>query len=678
MKTNGKSKVLLTLLVGTFWFSAWDAFAYSQGTLVLVGKVPGIYLGKSDEGAYLSALTIEKGIISDVTPIASASQFPQGKGPIVELKNALTGRYDIIYPGMINLHNHTKQNVLPVWGEARGQFENRFEWRAWGIYKKSVSSNMNPWIEFGKPMSCAAFRWSSIQAMVLGTTYLQGASSCIKDFGIHQVEDGSSFRSNNLDVLAPTDLVLPGEMVFVWNTLRPSIEKGQSYEEALKIVIHQYCPSLKGVIVDVNGDAELKILGDQDKLKEGCGIKSDADEAKFPDKFVRYIYWIHKTIAAKKKYFASPNAGALIAHLAEGRAGDKYNSIEYALVKLLGLNRPHVNFVHGVGIPTSEYPEMAKTGIGLIWSPFSNLLLYGETLNVAKAKEAGIEIALGSDWLPTGTRGVLEELHIARDYIDKMQLAGAVSDRDLYDMVTANPAAMINLAGIIGTIAKGAMGSVVVLSDRSDREGEETFKNFVTSSAADVNLVVVDGKPLYGDKPYLEKLNLAASGEVLSSINVDPSKLMNAKISDFSSLSGDQAAAAMAAALPRDIIGPADNGCGFNIPKIMVHQESLAANELAEFKSTTGLDLDRFADIQKLIAIGLLTQSKNVSGSEQDPKFAVTKPTPVYSCADMAYLKRSKDFVLSEIDANTKNRANLRKLQKLGSVPKKMAESYGL
>jgi hypothetical protein len=43
-------------------------------------------------------------------------------------------------------------------------------------------------------------------------------------------------------------------------------------------------------------------------------------------------------------------------------------------------------------------------GMGLIWSPFSNLLLYGETANIASAKSAKVTIALGSDWTPTGSK----------------------------------------------------------------------------------------------------------------------------------------------------------------------------------------------------------------------------------------------------------------------------------
>ena len=40
----------------------------------------------------------------------------------------------------------------------------------------------------------------------------------------------------------------------------------------------------------------------------------------------------------------------------------------------------------------------------MVWSPFSNLLLYGRTADIARAKQEGVLMALGSDWSPTGSK----------------------------------------------------------------------------------------------------------------------------------------------------------------------------------------------------------------------------------------------------------------------------------
>ncbi|WP_426780430.1 hypothetical protein [Pseudomonas aeruginosa] len=47
-------------------------------------------------------------------------------------------------------------------------------------------------------------------------------------------------------------------------------------------------------------------------------------------------------------------------------------------------------------------------------SPLSNLLLYGETADVAAAKATGVAIALGRDWSPSGSKNLPGELKTAR------------------------------------------------------------------------------------------------------------------------------------------------------------------------------------------------------------------------------------------------------------------------
>ena len=50
----------------------------------------------------------------------------------------------------------------------------------------------------------------------------------------------------------------------------------------------------------------------------------------------------------------------------------------------------------------------------MVWSPFSNLLLYGGTSDVARARQEGVVMALGPDWSPTGSKNLLAELKVAR------------------------------------------------------------------------------------------------------------------------------------------------------------------------------------------------------------------------------------------------------------------------
>jgi hypothetical protein len=217
----------------------------APGDLTLVGLVPGRYAG-GGEGYALAKIATSGGIIRTITPVNERDLEGLATQPGTLVLRSEAG-LDVIYPGMINLHNHTKQNVLQVWDEAKGQFANRFEWRDWGNYKKAVSFNMNPWVD-DAVATCAAFRWSELAAMVQGTTYLQGPSSCIDKFAISQVEDGDAYLEpgpNRLaNVSAPTDLVIPEDMVFVYKDLKPLIDGGMKYEQALLQKINEICPRL--------------------------------------------------------------------------------------------------------------------------------------------------------------------------------------------------------------------------------------------------------------------------------------------------------------------------------------------------------------------------------------------------------------------------------------------------
>ncbi|MCJ8277604.1 MAG: hypothetical protein HRT44_08835, partial [Bdellovibrionales bacterium] len=392
------------LLILSLCFLSLNVFAE---TLVLEGDIAAGYAGQSGRGYVHAAVVMDQstGMIESIITKQDEIDALKSKSGVkfISLKNG--NDYDVIYPGMIDLHNHTKQNNLGVWNAAEGQFANRFEWRAWSNYKKAVSNNMNPWIGYGKAVNCAAFRWSELQAMVVGTTYLQGPSSCVENYAIHQVESGRAFPQSEKDrVQAPTDLVVPNDMVFVWQTLKPIIDQGKSYEQALAQVINEYCHADKLLgrafsAEDTMTKEGLDVLKDQNKLKEACVKKVPLDE--LPAKFVRYIYWVHKSVVSKRLYadeISNGNGSASIAHLAEGRRDDPYNQKEYEVVKLLGMNKKGVNFVHGVGISDSGLEDMAEKQMGIIWSPFSNLILYNQTLDVQKAMEKGVLLAMGSDW----------------------------------------------------------------------------------------------------------------------------------------------------------------------------------------------------------------------------------------------------------------------------------------
>ena len=110
---------------------------------------------------------------------------------------------------------------------------------------------------------------------------------------------------------------------------------------------------------------------------------------------------------------------AWIVHLAEGvrdtqcRVGDAFSSrSEFATLASKGLLTDVTVIIHGNGLEAEDFAAMRAapsirdddTGDGLgtklVWSPLSNLLLYGQTALVYDALQAGVVISLGTDWSP--------------------------------------------------------------------------------------------------------------------------------------------------------------------------------------------------------------------------------------------------------------------------------------
>lgn len=685
------------LSVFIFFLMYTLAFRAEAQSLTLVGNIPGQYLNLEKNKTFFGFVEINQRKIVKLEKldpkafnVTAADDKVIFLGPVKRSNYGMSAdpeQFDVIYPGLINLHNHTKQNNLPVWADSKGQFNNRFEWRDFKPYKNTVSNNINPWVNFGTVSECAVYRWSEMQAMVGGTTFLQGPSSCIEKFAIHRVEDPAAYVSEKLGVSAPTDLVVPEDMTFVWNVLGPEIRRGKSYEKVLSEIILKHCPSLTEFIneTSVNLPAGLDKLKDQEALKAAC-----TENLPLPDKFIRYVYYVHPTIANRKKYLSNPQHAAFIVHLAEGRSDDSYNKTELDTVKLLGLDLKDVIFVHGVGIDAAGFKHMAGRGMGLVWSPFSNLLLYSDTLNIKAAKEQGVLMALGSDWLPTGTRTVLEELKVAKEFVLKDSgrkgLASLFTDEELYKMVTENPARLINHWEIsekeagVGRLAIGAMGSVIAVS----KKNPNPHTNLVVHAfEKDINLVVIDGKPVYGNTDYLSKAGLS-----FETISDDIAGVENV-LTDTSIPKPPKDEALWPdhliklATLSKSIPTAPANGCGFQVKKGFVHQNSIAeVPELKNLRATTQVNFDRYMDIAKFIALNLLTQNKNLSDpSVGVPASAIKKFPTLYSCNDADHLARVRNFVRSdgvrdEWDQNSSQRDDLRTQQKAGNSFKSTAEKY--
>src|SRR5205823_1049405 len=92
----------------------------------------------------------------------------------------------------------------------------------------------------------------------------------------------------------------------------------------------------------------------------------------------------------------------------------------------------------------------------MIWSPRSNISLYGNTAEPQVLARLGGQIALGTDWTYSGSATIVRELACAAHWSDK-QLGGAFTDEDLWRMVTINAAAATGTTDTLGSLTAGKL-----------------------------------------------------------------------------------------------------------------------------------------------------------------------------------------------------------------------------
>jgi 5-methylthioadenosine/S-adenosylhomocysteine deaminase len=199
-----------------------------------------------------------------------------------------------------------------------------------------------------------------------------------------------------------------------------------------------------------------------------------------------------KTIKSKRCY---------ILHLSEG-------TDQAAREHFLALKMPDGTWaladslagIHCAALKAEDFAVLAEHGASMVWSPLSNLLLYGQTADVKAAREAGVKIGVGSDWSPSGSKNLLGELKVAR-LVDGLNGSG-LSDVDLIALATRNPAKILRWDEHLGSVEAGKRADLLVVSGA----GGDAHAHLFTRSEHDVELVVVNGVPRYGASTVMRKL----------------------------------------------------------------------------------------------------------------------------------------------------------------------------
>ncbi len=218
-----------------------------------------------------------------------------------------------------------------------------------------------------------------------------------------------------------------------------------------------------------------------------------------------------KPLELAKMAQAMSRGAGFIYHCGEGQAGSLVTR-EFSDAANAGCLETTFIGIHCNSVAAADWQRWDKTKAGaLVWSPFSNLWLYGSTTDIAAARKQTVSVCIGSDWGPSGTKNVQGEIKVAK--LVSQQLGLGLTDRQLVAMVTTNPGDILERCWKkpIGRLVPGAFGDVTVFRPRGT---SSVFAQVVASTESDVMLVVYNGVPRYGDAGLMSTTGVGSSSPI--------------------------------------------------------------------------------------------------------------------------------------------------------------------
>ena len=376
-----------------------------------------------------------------------------------------TGPNDWIFPGLIDLHTHTAYNVMPIWDYQKKYqkpfYGNRFNWRQDPAYKQDVRDLLKQVNDLAPQNKNIVPTFAELQAIAGGTAVLQEERDLDREIvdGKNPLLCRGTGVSSDLGllrkILSVVDFFEPAP-----NSPVPKVNLKTAFNNPNKFMIDEYIDNR-----DANLQATLVHLAEG---RSGFGVDDQGDT------YTRLEF------------------EALMGHPSMSDAGAVRNSA--------------LTLIHGCGIDVHNQAHirfLRDRNISVVWSPVSNLLLYGNTLEMEALVNGGINVALGSDWSPSGSKHVWDEAKNAKFFFEA--IGSIVSDVQIFQMVTTGAARCLGIDNI-GRIATGCLADFFIL--RSPLESDSAMEVFFKTEDRDVRAVIIGGRPIYGARDFFEPFGL--------------------------------------------------------------------------------------------------------------------------------------------------------------------------
>ena len=184
-----------------------------------------------------------------------------------------------------------------------------------------------------------------------------------------------------------------------------------------------------------------------------------------------------------------------VTHIEEGWDTEALRGIDILLEN--GALGEHTVMIHGIGFSDEDIERIAEKKANFVWCPGSNIFMFGKTARVKEIMSAGINTSIGTDSPASGELHILEEIRFAKENYRKMYNED-LPDKTIVQMITCNPAKAFRLQDKLGSLEKGMLGDLLVVTG----DQKKPYASLVNAKLKNIALVVMEGKPLYGDEEF--------------------------------------------------------------------------------------------------------------------------------------------------------------------------------
>ncbi|MEZ4365654.1 MAG: amidohydrolase family protein [Kofleriaceae bacterium] len=194
----------------------------------------------------------------------------------------------------------------------------------------------------------------------------------------------------------------------------------------------------------------------------------------------------------------------LVTHTAEGITNYAHEEFRCQSRSVDGgqdFTEANVGHIHGVGLFAADYFNMARDDAKLVWSPRSNVSLYGMTAQATVFDRLGGVIALGTDWTYSGSATINREMACA-DQLNREHYGEYFSAEQIWQMATKNAAIATGADELVGTLTVGKLADLAIFRAAPG----ELHAAVINSLSDDVALVVQGGLVMTGEADVVTAL----------------------------------------------------------------------------------------------------------------------------------------------------------------------------